>query len=371
MTFYGRINQIELELTTRCNAACPQCVRNHYGGRTWPTLPLVDLDFDTIIQRLEPVLEPGMLVRLCGTYGDPIMYRRVLDLVKWLVNQQVEVAINTNASLRTPEWWGDLADVLQDSGKVYFGIDGLDDTHHLHRRRTNFHRIIRNLKAFNTAGGHSVWSFIIFRHNQHQVESARALSQDLGCQDFAVKSTSRFVDKKHQLQTRTPVMDLNDRIEYWLEPTDHPAYINQGFNDVLAISQQVGYDRYLKHNKIRCQAQHTGLIVISAEGYVLPCGFLHDRFYGAESESHPDRQKLLDLINSTGGLNTISIYHRDINEIILGPTFQAIAESWTDHRRLQRCAHQCDKDSRLIFDANRELSKSWQGRKIFDIIKES
>jgi MoaA/NifB/PqqE/SkfB family radical SAM enzyme len=368
MSFYDRINQIELELTTRCNAACPQCVRNHYGGRTWPTLPLVDLDLATVIQRLEPVLEPSMLVRLCGTYGDPIMYRRVLDLVKWLVSQRVEVAINTNASLRTPAWWADLADALQDSGKVYFGIDGVGDTHQLHRRGTNFHRIIRNLRAFNSAGGRSIWSFIIFRHNQHQVEAARAMSEELGCENFAVKSTSRFVDKRHQLQDRTPVMDLNDQIEYWLEPTDRMEYANQGLDQVRQISESGSYRDFLKHNSIRCHAQHTGLVVISAEGYVLPCGFLHDRFYGAEPESHPDREKLFDLIDGAGGLNSISIYHHGISQIVSGATFQAIAASWHGQNRLERCAHQCGVDNRLLFDANRELAKSWQGRKIFDII---
>lgn len=370
--FYSEIDQIEIELTTRCNAACPQCVRNYYGGRTWPTLPLVDLDISTIQQRLSTVLRPGMLVRLCGTYGDPLMHRHVLDLVRWLVQQQVQIAINTNASLRTTDWWRELAEILGHRGKVYFGIDGLDDTNHLHRRNTNFSRIVRNLKAFNDAGGHSVWSFIIFRHNQHQVEAARSLSQQLGCAAFAVKSTSRFVDKRHEHCDRTPVMDLDDRIQYWLEPTDLDQYRNTGLDQVKELDQAMGgYQHYLKNNDIRCLAKHTGLVVISAEGYVLPCGYLHDRFYGHEPETHSDRERLFELIDRNGGLHSISIHSNSIESIVTGGVFQAIQASWSNEQRLQRCAHQCGVGNRSLIDANRELAKAWQGRKIFDIVTET
>jgi MoaA/NifB/PqqE/SkfB family radical SAM enzyme len=370
--FYSDINQIEIELTTRCNAACPQCVRNYYGSHKWPSLPLVDIDIDLVIHRLESCLKPDMLVRMCGTYGDPLMHRGALDLVQWVIKNHGQIAINTNASLRTPEWWRDLASILGDRGKVYFGIDGLKDTHHLHRRNTNFDRIMRNLRAFNEAGGRSVWSFIIFRHNQHQVEAARQMSQDLGCEHFAVKSTSRFIDKRHELKDRTPVLDTNGNVEYWLEPTDREEYQNNGIRHVRNIIEQNGdYHQHLLNNPIRCMAKHTGLVVISAEGYALPCGFLHDRFYGHEPETHPDRERLFLIIRNNGGFDSISIHHHDIDTIVKGPVFQAIQMSWNDDRRLQRCANQCGVGNDLLHDANRELSKAWQGRKIFDIVTES
>jgi MoaA/NifB/PqqE/SkfB family radical SAM enzyme len=367
--FHDDIDQIEIELTTRCNAACPQCVRNYYGGRTWSTLPLVDIDISVLIKQLEPVIKPGMLIRLCGTYGDPLMHREILDLTSWLIENKVEIAVSTNASLRTIDWWKKLAGILKDRGIVYFGIDGLEDTHHLHRRNTNFSRIIRNLKAFNDAGGRSIWNFIIFRHNQHQVEAARTLSQELGFETFVVKSTSRFIDKRHELCERTPVVDSDNNIEYWLEPTDLENYRNGGIDQIRNINQQNGgYREYLKTNPIHCLAKHTGLIAISAEGYVLPCGFLQDRFYGYEVETHFDRGRLFDLIDANGGLDSINIYKNDINSIFKGSVFQAIQDSWNNSHRLERCAHQCGVNNRSLLDANRELAKSWQGRKIFDII---
>jgi len=40
------IKNIELEITTKCNARCPQCVRNYYGSTTWDTLPITDMSLD-------------------------------------------------------------------------------------------------------------------------------------------------------------------------------------------------------------------------------------------------------------------------------------------------------------------------------------
>lgn len=261
-------------------------------------------------------------------------------------------------------WWRQLGQKLQPQDKVFFGIDGLEDTHHLYRRGTDFARVIRNLTALNSTGAHTVWSYLVFDHNQHQVEQARALSQEIGCGSFAVKSTSRFVDKTHNLVDTVPVQDRRDRVIYWLKPATDDRYVNSGYDVIKDIGD---YAEYLKTNEIRCQAQHTGYVVVSAEGYVLPCGFLHDRFYGYEAESHPDRAKLFSLIDSAGGLDAINIAHHDLSDIINGSAFQRIKQSWTNADRLQRCAHQCGVEHRLFQHANRDLALTWTGKTLIDL----
>jgi hypothetical protein len=62
--------------------------------------------------------------------------------------------------------------------------------------------------AFVAAGGRAEWDFIVFRHNEHQVEEARALAKELGFQRFFVKKTSR-----HQAWFR----------DHRPGPGDHPA----------------------------------------------------------------------------------------------------------------------------------------------------
>lgn len=357
-----KITQIEIELTTRCNASCPQCSRNYYGGKTWHNLPIVDLDINLLQHRLAPIISSLNHIRLCGTYGDPCIHPQLIDFVKWIkYNSACEITINTNGSLRTYTWWKKLAKVLGKQGRVFFGIDGLEDTHHLHRRGTNFQKIIKNLTAFNNAGGRSVWSYLIFKHNQHQIYDAEKLSQTLGCEHFAIKSTSRFIDKTHTLVDQVEVKNKSNRTIYWLQPTTISEFINQGYSDVENIIKQHGsYKNYLKTVEITCHAKQEGYVSITAEGFVMPCSFLADRLYGYEAEQHSDRQKMINLIESTGGFDKIDLHKTDFYAIINSEFFKKIEESWTGDR-LERCANQCGSQSTLIAHANKQLSKIWAG----------
>jgi MoaA/NifB/PqqE/SkfB family radical SAM enzyme len=363
---YDRITQLEIELTSRCNAACPQCSRNYYGGKTWPTLPIKDLSLSFIKKSLASIIVDIEHVRLCGTYGDPCVHPRLIEIVQWLVeSSNAAITINTNGGMRKPEWWQRLAQVLSQRGKIYFGIDGLSDTHALYRRNTDFERVILNAQAFNRAGGQSVWSFLVFEHNQHQVELARQMSQHYGFADFVVKSTSRFVNKAHELIDQQPVVDRQGKTIYWLRPTTDLAYKNQGYENVSHIIAHHGsYQNYLKQVNISCKAKNTGLVTISSEGLIFPCGWLADRLYGYEVEQpHSDRQQFLDLIDQHGGLAAIDLHHQSFDDIVNGAVFAAIQCSWTADNRLTRCANQCGTQNTLLSTANKELQKVWSGKK--------
>lgn len=364
LSFYDSISQVEIELTTRCNASCPQCARNFYGGREWPNLPIVDLPLE-VLQRIENSLKPLTHIRLCGTYGDPCIHPRFLEVVEWLQSvSNAAITINTNGAMHRESWWKKLGTMLRPIDKVFFGIDGLEDTHSLHRRGTSFTKVIRNLKALNSTGAQTVWSYLVFEHNQHQVEEAREMSKAIGCANFAVKSTSRFMDKTHKLVDQIPVQDRKDRVIYWIKPTTDSRYVNTGYDVIKSIPN---YPEYLKTNEIRCQMKHTGLISISAEGYALPCGYLLDRFYGYEAESHPDRAKLLKLISDNGGFNAIDIVNHSLETIAAGPVFTAIEESWKNGSRLERCAHQCGTEHQLLQRANKDLARVWSGKTLNEI----
>jgi len=362
--FYKNISQIEIELTTRCNASCPQCTRNYYGGKTWPSLPLVDLDLNIMKSQITDDFLANMKeIRLCGTYGDPCTRTDLIKIVKWLKSASTaQIAIRTNGSLRNEKWWKDLAQVMDPSDIVYFGIDGLEDTNHLYRIGTNWQKIINNAKSFIENGGNAVWSYIVFEHNQHQVEQAELLSQQLGFNGFATKITSRFMDKQHKLVDKTPVMNKKERVIRWLKPATDNRYYNNGYDDYNLITKQYnGYNNYLKSVDINCMAQHTNLIYISAEGYVLPCGWLLDRLYGYEAESHPDRQKLINLIESNGGFDSINLKYNKIENIVNNSVFTAVEKSWSNEHRLERCAHQCGKESKSSMIATQNLKKFWAG----------
>jgi len=206
---------------------------------------------------------------------------------------------------------------------------------------------------------------LVFEHNQHQVDFARHMSRQYGFAEFAVKSTSRFVNKAHELVDQQPVFNRQGKTIYWLRPTTDPAYKNQGYTNVEKIVAQHGsYQNYLKQVDISCMAKNTGLVVISSEGLVFPCGWLADRLYGYEVEqTHSDRQQFLDLIDQHGGRNSIDLHHKSFDDIVGGAVFAAIQCSWTADNRLDRCANQCGTQNTLLSTANKDLQKIWSGKK--------
>src|SRR3989338_8453856 len=85
---------VQVEVTSKCNSACPQCPRNVFGGRDLPTLPLVDLTLEDC-QKIfaEDFRRSIKTLYICGAYAAPILTRYTLNPVRWFrpVNQSLKI----------------------------------------------------------------------------------------------------------------------------------------------------------------------------------------------------------------------------------------------------------------------------------------
>ena len=231
---YDELRIIHLELTHRCNAACPMCARNINGGAVNPDMPLSELSLADVKAILLPELI-GRLKRIyaCGNYGDPMVARDCLEVFRYLREHgpNLNLDLHTNGSARRPEWWRELAEIMK-QGPHYlrFGIDGLEDTNHLYRRGADWKTVMRSAEAFIDAGGRAEWDFLVFRHNEHQVEEARKLAEDMGFKEFFVRKTGRFLDAG-ELETsdRFDVLDKKGNFEYVSGATEKPGLPEPGF----------------------------------------------------------------------------------------------------------------------------------------------
>ncbi|WP_293128738.1 tetratricopeptide repeat protein [Microcoleus sp. bin38.metabat.b11b12b14.051] len=188
---YEDIRRVSVEITSRCNAACPQCPRT--GN---PILPAAELKIADI-ERIFPkeFCSQLDLVYMCGNYGDAMTSNTTIPAIEYWHRMGVpQICLYTNGSGRNPDWWRTLAQTMTgEHDSVTFSIDGLADTNSIYRQNTNWDRIMESVNAFIQAGGKAVWHYLIFEHNQHQVEAARDLAKQLGFIDFVPKATSRFV----------------------------------------------------------------------------------------------------------------------------------------------------------------------------------
>lgn len=338
MIKYEDIENIHLELSTICNASCPQCSRNVHGGKKIRSLPLVSMS----LEKFKNIFSKDLIVQLkqidiCGVYGDPATAPQTLEIIKYLriTNPAIRIVFETNGSLKTPEWWKELAKYVD---KSVFGIDGLEDTNHIYRRGVEWNKLMKNVKSFIDAGGRSQWSFIVFKHNEHQVEAAKKLSKELGFTRFQLVKTNRFFSKlTRKVEEKFAVHDKKGNLEYFLEMPTKGDYKNASVFHSKMIGSE-GVKKVLKKAQIECKYQIRKKLYVSAEGYLLPCCWLGG-IYRETDLITPDIYLLLKSSNID--LKDIDASKYNIKDILQNNFYsKGIIDSWNSFP-CKTCSSNC------------------------------
>ena len=339
MYTFKEIKNVHFEITSLCQAKCPMCARNHHGGLPNPLLKEASIDLELFknIMYTEFVMQLDS-VSFCGNFGDPILHKDLLDMVIYISskNPDIRIDLHTNGSARTISWWEQLAKELPSNHIVHFGIDGLEDTHHLYRIDTDFKKIIENAKAFIAAGGKARWNFITFKHNQHQLEECRQLAKDLGFDSFHEKQTSRFIGDHH-----FDVLDKNGNITHRLEePTERKIV----FLDRKTVEN---YKEVAKTAKITCEVEENKSIYVDAQGVLWPCCFTGGvpYLYSAPDQllvnfKDDSRATLKVVMDKIGDTN---LRNRSMEEIVDSIEWQTLWNQAFNDNSVLVCARVCGK----------------------------
>lgn len=300
------IKTIHLEPSNYCNSVCPQCPRYNNTGGLKKEINLSHLTPDHIknipIDRMKSLTK----VDLCGALGDPLMNPDIDFIFDYFKNQQIQ--ISTNASLRDEKWWKNLASYKNVT--VQFCIDGIDsETHCRYRRKTSFEKIMQNAKSFITNGGRAEWQFIVFKHNQDQIDQAREMSQQLGFKKILFIHSDRF-----DYNNKWPVY-VNDEIDYYLERS---TIEHKSTRELSGSKQNEFYLKAILKEKlpeIKCQWAQNNKIYVSANGLVYPCCYIGY----IEGEPKWENDVFKKCINDSYDL--IDIKKHNLEEIINGPVY--------------------------------------------------
>lgn len=344
---YSDIKTVHLEITAKCNASCPMCLRNVVGGAVNPQLPITELSLEDITKIFSvSFIKQLDKIYMCGNYGDPMVAKDSLSAFQFFrsINKHLTLEMFTNGSGRSINWWKDLAKVTD---RVHFSIDGLEDTNSIYRRGTNFEKIKSNAEAYILSGGKAIWDFIVFEHNEHQVEQARTLSQKMGFHKFVVKKTGRFYsNQKSQVKQAQEVLNNKGELEYYLKMPNNPKYQNQSLKKEKDLTTEYGsLHNYLNQTSIQCRVQQEKSIYISAEAFVFPCCWTANQLYPWYFKKRSSQLwKLIDeLPNKEFDLCAKT---QSIQKIVESDFFQKhIPQSWlgTDIQKdkLRVCAKTC------------------------------
>jgi MoaA/NifB/PqqE/SkfB family radical SAM enzyme len=177
----GRINAW-LDITTYCNAACPQCHRTDpktLNKVDW--LPLIQWSFEDF-KKAFPIktLKYIKNFNFCGSLGDPIMNKNIFKMCEYIVdNSDCYIIINTNGSIREEFWWTHLSYIIRYRGIIIFDVDGINQEMHSHyRQKTDLKLILNNIKAYKQYGLVGIFT-VIYKHNEDYLKEIYDMVSDI------------------------------------------------------------------------------------------------------------------------------------------------------------------------------------------------
>jgi MoaA/NifB/PqqE/SkfB family radical SAM enzyme len=366
---YNSIDEYQLEITSYCNAACPQCPRNHNGHGINELMPLTHLPRDTINRAFTSELcNRVRQIFFCGSYGDPIMHPDFLDILRDFrkKNPTLWLYFHTNGGAHTADFWKEIAHIMNGYGQIDFGIDGLEDTLHLYRKNVKYAKVIENAQAFIRAGGRAQWNFIVFQHNEHQVEAVQELGKAMGFFNVLIRKTGRFFNHKTvEEMANWPVTDRQGRLEYTLAPPDNKQYRNQSMLFLPNLKKEyANIQEYFDTTEIKCDSLLGKKVVINAEGLVLPCNFFNHNLYDQRfyNRSALPGSNDLSFVNGNNqvrqflekfGLEDLNIKNRSLIDIFSNTMWHELVESWNktlSQGRLFECAMTCGSKLTKVWD---------------------
>lgn len=329
----NEIRSVHLEISSRCNAECPQCPRNFYGAMFNDGYISQDLTLEDAISIFKAdFLQQLDSILINGNFGDIVMNPHALPIIRYFraCNKDLVIEIATNGGARGSEFWQELAEL---NCYINFALDGLEDTLHLYRRNIIYNTVIKNAQSFINAGGRATWKMIRFKHNEHQTEQAKQLSQTLGFWNFIIVESPR---------TNGPVFNNNFELEYVLGSAESAA---DGTNAGHILARRIENPLDISKidctiaNKISCDAKNNKSLYITSTGEVYPCCYLGfaPRTYGHGVYLEAVNKQIRSIIQPNNAIE------RPLEECI--QWFNQIEKSWAQpgcqQGRLLACNDQC------------------------------
>lgn len=285
----SELKRIHFEISNYCNLACPACARDN-RIKHGQELNSEYMSLEMIRSRFMPKDLPSLKeITFSGNIDEPTIHPELPEILEWFCTNwpDAHVSISTNGSTRNTKFWQTLGEISSRSNfYTIFAIDGLRDTNHIYRIGSDWNKIERNFREYISSGGRAVWQFVVFDHNEHQIEEAKKLSLDEGFLKFNVRYSGRSQQEKT---------------------------INVFSKGVATASSSVV-----------CRSQHTvrtlaPSIFVNYKGDISPCCFQDVNHIFVRREQQ-------DILSRVGGEFSYNLKYATLEEIIEGDYFDELSE---------------------------------------------
>jgi hypothetical protein len=266
--------------------------------------------------------------------GDCLSNRDIFDIFSYitLTSGNVNLQLSTNGSVRSTDWWNNLGELSALHQKkhrrdftVCFAVDGHKETNHLYRRHTKFDKILENMYTYKEAGGIGRWVYIVFDHNEHEIDIAKKEANKLGFR-FDLKLSYRNEANKNDGMKKSKLYSSTKAVENFKE-----LFSNR------TLSTQVNFQ-----NDITCRWTDENKLFIGANKTLWPCCFLYNADLVHESDSE-------NLRHTYGAFNDLMAH--DLADVLQHEWFSnTLKDSFNTGHSLNhnRCERHCSKGKQDI-----------------------
>jgi radical SAM protein with 4Fe4S-binding SPASM domain len=184
---------LSIEPTTSCNLRCSECPSG-MRSFTRPTGMLVQENFEKMVDQVK-----RKLIWLTFYFqGEPYLNKDFLKMVKYAHQKGLYTMTSTNAHYFTDE----IAKETVESGlsRIIISMDGItQETYEQYRKggtlekvKDGISKLVEWKKKLNSSTPHIVLQFIVFGHNEHEVEDVKKLGMEMGVDEVKLKSAQIY-----------------------------------------------------------------------------------------------------------------------------------------------------------------------------------
>ena len=361
---------VMLDITTRCNAGCPQCHRTDPMGlnkASW--LPDINWSLEEFKQAFpEKIAKHIYNFDFCGTWGDCLTNQDILPMVKYIreVSPEAYICINTNGSLRNDKFWWELGVTGDKNLSVVFCVEGTtQEMHQNYRQFTFLDKIFNNIDMLSNTPAKIRTQTLVWKHNENHLDEIEKMCLEHGSRrhhfiatdrwhnksklEFSFKNKSGVLEKtspnwqKTFRQTHREKKEDENRPDY--VRIDRRRFTKQPVKDYVK-KRMKQLAKKAKTEKITCEWGVKNKVVINPDGQVLPCCyFCNPHFYNKQDPEvrkwfieHPVMQEYQKYQKE------LNVFTASLIDIITHKWFQTILpDSWNTNRPVHQCEKFCGK----------------------------
>lgn len=269
---------LNMEPGNICNLSCPLCPTGKRDG----SLKKGFLSFNFFKKIFDQIGGKLKVVNLYS-WGEPLLNAELGKIINYIKNKNKKIKVITSTNLNVED--KNILDELISSGidEIIVSCDGAsEEAYKRYRVGGDFGLVIENMKYLVdkkkelNINAKIIWNFLVFKHNEHEVEKARQMAKQIGADFRAGLMRTSMKD-----EILKPHKDAIARDIEWIP--DNPDY------------SAYDKERLLPKRIIKSCLKPWQEITVNWNGEVFPCCAVYgDNFSFADANKDP----IIDIWNN-------------------------------------------------------------------------